>query len=149
MRRIKSTDNMSTERRFRSALLQTGATGWRVQPKRIAGRPDIAFPRDKVAVFLDGCFWHGCSEHFRPPKTNTRRWMKKIFDNRRRDAANLEKLVADGWKVFRVWEHDIADTDTLKGIALRVARAADTPDGPSEDCSMIYAGEAKYHGPAV
>lgn len=127
MQRIKSTGNKSTEGRFRSALIKTGVHGFTVQPET-PGHPDLAFIAEKVAIFLDGCFWHGCSEHFNEPKTNRRQWVKKIKANKIRDAHNVAALAAEGWKVFRIWEHDIKDADELKNIALRVARAADTPD---------------------
>lgn len=127
MRGIKSTGNYSTELKFRSALCAAGVSGWSIQPE-MTGHPDIAFLPPRVAVFLDGCFWHGCADHFKAPKTNRTTWVQKIQANIRRDARVLGELVHEGWKVFRIWEHDIADEPTLKGIVLRVARAADTPD---------------------
>lgn len=125
---IKSTGNKSTEQKFTAALRRAGIKGWSVQPDWIEGRPDVAFVDGKVAVFLDGCFWHGCEQHFRAPKINRTHWLRKIQGNRRRDTRNIYRLTRDGWKVFHVWEHDIADDGTLKGIIQRVARAADTPD---------------------
>lgn len=127
MSRIKSTGNKSTEMKFRSALCAAGVSGWSIQPE-MTGHPDIAFIPPRVAVFLDGCFWHGCADHFTAPKTNRAHWVKKIDENRRRDERTLVELIRDSWKVFRIWEHDISDEPTLKGIVLRVARAADTPD---------------------
>jgi DNA mismatch endonuclease (patch repair protein) len=127
MTRIKSRDNRSTELKFRAALSRAGVGGWTIQPE-MYGHPDIAFIPAQVAVFLDGCFWHGCEKHFRAPKTNAQTWVKKIKANIARDARVLSELIRDQWKVFRIWEHDIADEPTLKGIVLRVARAADTPD---------------------
>jgi DNA mismatch endonuclease (patch repair protein) len=127
MSRIKSTGNKSTEMRFRSALSMAGIRGWTIQPE-IPGHPDLAFLAERVAVFLDGCFWHGCADHFSPPKTRRASWIKKIKANQTRDARTVAALLCDGWKVFRVWEHDLADPATIRGIALRVARAADTPD---------------------
>lgn len=129
MRRVKSTGNKSTEIKFRTALSRAGVRGWSIQPE-IQGHPDVAFLRDKVAVFLDGCFWHGCDDHFKAPRTRTRTWVKKIQANKTRDARNVAALLAEGWKVFRIWEHDLADDENVKGLALRVARAADTKDIP-------------------
>lgn len=68
-------------------------------------RPDIAFTRVKVAVFVDGCFWHGCPDHGRPPQTNTGYWLPKLEGNRRRDRLDTDLLRAAGWKVVRLWEH--------------------------------------------
>jgi DNA mismatch endonuclease Vsr len=67
---------------------------------------DVVFPRDQVAVFLDGCFWHGCPEHYRPATRNADFWDKKISGNRTRDTRTTEKLMAAGWTVVRIWEHD-------------------------------------------
>lgn len=84
--------------------------------------------KQSVLLRLLGCQNDGCEDHFSPPKTNRREWVRKIDANRERDARNVTLFTSEGWKVFRIWEHDIADEDTLKGIVLRVARAADTPD---------------------
>lgn len=127
MQKIKSRDNKSTELRFRSALMRVGAKGYTIQPE-MPGHPDLAFLAEKVAVFLDGCFWHGCEEHFSEPKTNRPQWVKKIRTNKERDARTVSALLQEGWKVFRIWEHDLKDPGDLKGFALRVARAADTAD---------------------
>lgn len=74
---------------------------------------DVAFTRRRVAVLVDGCYWHGCPEHYRPARTNARFWSTKITANRERDADTTARLVAAGWTVMRFWEHegiqDIAD----------------------------------------
>lgn len=67
---------------------------------------DIVFPRAKVAVFVDGCFWHGCPEHHRPSSVNSAFWREKIKGNRRRDVETTAMLKAEGWTVIRAWEHD-------------------------------------------
>jgi len=67
---------------------------------------DIAFPRQRVAVFVDGCFWHGCPEHSRPTKSHTKWWADKIEANRQRDAHTTEALADAGWVVVRIWEHE-------------------------------------------
>lgn len=74
---------------------------------RVTGRPDIAFPRSRVAVFCDGCFWHGCPDHSVNPKTNVTFWKTKIGKNRVRDEWVAAELRAEGWTVIRFWEHDI------------------------------------------
>jgi DNA mismatch endonuclease (patch repair protein) len=72
-------------------------------------RPDIVFTRARVAVFVDGCFWHGCPEHFVAPKSNRGYWGPKIAGNRERDSATDQRLAADGWIVLRCWEHESMD----------------------------------------
>ncbi|WP_081586179.1 very short patch repair endonuclease [Tsukamurella sp. 1534] len=82
---------------------------YRVDKAPIAGlrrRADLVFPRQKVAVFLDGCFWHGCPEHHTVSKTNSAFWQEKVEVNRRRDRETDRRLADEGWTVVRVWEHE-------------------------------------------
>lgn len=69
-------------------------------------RPDLVFPRARIAVFVDGCFWHFCEEHAHLPKANAEMWRRKLLANRRRDARNEAILTAEGWRVLRFWEHE-------------------------------------------
>jgi DNA mismatch endonuclease (patch repair protein) len=69
-------------------------------------RADVVFPSARVALFIDGCFWHGCPEHGRTPSTNGAYWSEKIARNGARDARNNERLSAAGWTVIRAWEHE-------------------------------------------
>ncbi len=89
----------------------------------LPGRPDLVFPRARVAVFVNGCFWHGCPQHATMPKNNAEFWAKKIARTRERDAAVNLALAAVGWRVIRLWEHEIrAGTDRAAeviGIAVR------------------------------
>lgn len=71
------------------------------------GRPDIVFPRARLAVFVDGCFWHGCPEHFQQPANNAAFWAAKIEATHRRDLRVDTQLAAVGWSVMRIWEHDV------------------------------------------
>lgn len=81
---------------------------------RVAARPlathrwtaDLVFRAPRVAVFVDGCYWHGCPDHFTPPRTNSGYWGPKIARNRERDARVNQDLAAGGWRVVRIWEHD-------------------------------------------
>jgi DNA mismatch endonuclease, patch repair protein len=72
-------------------------------------RADVVFTRQKLAVFVDGCFWHGCAEHAKPPKKNRDYWSPKIARNVERDKETNARLSAQGWTVLRVWEHDDLD----------------------------------------
>lgn len=106
------------ELQLRSALHGRGHR-FRVDfPIPVSGRRpirlDIAFTRLRVAIFVDGCFWHGCPEHGSMPKTNQSYWAPKIARNRKRDL-EVEKLLAGGgWTVIRIWEHEAADEAALK-----------------------------------
>ncbi|TYB96309.1 very short patch repair endonuclease [Micromonospora sp. WP24] len=74
--------------------------------KAVRRTADLLFPRLKLAVFLDGCFWHGCPEHHTVAKTNAPFWAEKVATNRRRDADTNERLAAQGWIIVRIWEHE-------------------------------------------
>ncbi|WP_308204079.1 very short patch repair endonuclease [Goodfellowiella coeruleoviolacea] len=90
-----------------------------VRPLRELRRTaDVVFPKDRLAVFVDGCFWHGCQEHHRPANTNSEFWSKKIADNKRRDIETNQLLVERGWTVIRCWEHE-----DPKAVADRVVTA--------------------------
>lgn len=75
----------------------------------LPGRPDLAFEREKVAVFVDGCFWHGCPRHYTAPATNPEFWKEKLHRNRQRDRNVDHALATDGWRVVRLWEHELED----------------------------------------
>lgn len=91
-------------------------------PKHRRRRADIVFRGPKVAVFIDGCFWHGCPEHFVVPKTNTDYWRPKIARNRERDAETSAALRREGWRPLRFWEHE-----DPRDVALAIVRAVATP----------------------
>lgn len=105
MSRIRSHDT-AAELLFVKMLKLTGITGWRRNSK-VTGKPDMVFPAKKIAVFIDGCFWHKCPLDFKLPKTNRGFWLKKINANAKRDKKIGKKLREKGWKVIRIWEHDI------------------------------------------
>ena len=107
MRAIKARDARSTERRFRMALVRAGIKGWTMRPQGIAGKPDLFFPGSRVAVFLDGCFWHGCPVHGHVPDVNRSYWEAKIRRNKGRDCEAGIKLGSWGIQVLRLWEHAV------------------------------------------
>ena len=77
-------------------------------------RADVAFPRARVAVFVDGCFWHGCPEHKTVPRSNREWWQAKLLANMARDLDTNRKLIRQGWKVLRFWEHEDMDRATVE-----------------------------------
>jgi DNA mismatch endonuclease (patch repair protein) len=100
--------NTGPEMALRSLLHGRGLR-YRVDAPPILGirrRADILFPKQRVAVFVDGCFWHGCPEHYRPSTKNVSFWEEKLMANRSRDKRTNETLSASGWTVIRVWEHE-------------------------------------------
>ena len=106
MSAIHSRGNRSTELRLIAFFRVHAITGWR-RGSALPGRPDFVFPRLKLAVFVDGCFWHGCPLHGTQPKTNAAFWRDKIARNRARDRLVSRALRARGWCVLRVWEHQL------------------------------------------
>jgi DNA mismatch endonuclease (patch repair protein) len=80
---------------------------------------DIVFTRSKVAVFLDGCFWHGCPDHATSPRSNAEWWRAKLDRNMSRDRETTEHLASEGWLVLRFWEHE-ATEDIARQVALAV-----------------------------
>ena len=73
----------------------------------LIGKPDMVFPSSRVVVFIDGCFWHGCPKHCKMPLSNIKYWEQKIFGNKKRDSKINKRLRKEGWKVIRVWEHNV------------------------------------------
>lgn len=82
-------------------------------------RPDIVFTRARIAVFVDGCYWHGCPDHHQPSKSNVSYWRAKIDRNQERDRENDAALKSAGWTVLRFWEHD-DPAEAAEAIALAV-----------------------------
>lgn len=109
------TSGGTTERKMEKLLRLRGIRGYRKQWS-VAGKPDFAWLKPKVALFVDGCFWHGCPRCNRPSKSNTNFWEQKILSNRRRDARVSRKLRRAGWTVLRVWECRISEERTLSRI---------------------------------
>jgi len=105
MSRIKGKDT-KPEVMLRKQLYARGITGYRIH-YNILGKPDIVFPKKKIAIFIDGCFWHKCPICFVKPKTRTEFWMKKIESNVKRDKIVKETLEKEGWIVLRFWEHEV------------------------------------------
>jgi len=119
MSAIRSRGNASTEKRMVSIMREGRISGWR-RHLDIPGRPDFAFPKEKVAVFVDGCFWHGCPRCYRAPRQNVSYWAGKVKRNRSRDNRNSKILRSIGWCVLHFWEHSLDNSDA---VAERIRRA--------------------------
>ncbi len=102
MSRIRSRDT-SIEVKLKPLMKSLGFT----YHTTIYGHPDFANKKQKIAVFVDGCFWHGCKKHYKTPKSNVTFWKTKIAANIKRDRIVNNRLKKEGWRVIRVWEHKI------------------------------------------
>ncbi|MDA8023957.1 MAG: very short patch repair endonuclease [Gammaproteobacteria bacterium] len=113
MGRVRAAGNRSTEGKLIAILKQHRLTGWR-RKYPIFGKPDIVFPRNKVAVFADGCFWHACPKHAQIPASNRKFWRKKLEANKNRDKLVNRTIKNKGWKVLRFWECELKDERRLR-----------------------------------
>jgi DNA mismatch endonuclease (patch repair protein) len=118
MRSVKGRGNASTELKVVSLFRANKITGWR-RHLPLTGKPDFAFPKSRVALFVDGCFWHGHDCRNLTPAQNSDYWQAKIARNVARDVRVTKELEAKGWRVLRVWECE------LKEPARFVARVSD------------------------
>ena len=103
MQAIRAKSNKSTELKMVKLFKENNITGWR-RHLPLPGKPDFTFKKEKVTVFVDGCFWHKCPKCYREPKTNTEFWRNKIETNLKRDRRVTRKLRKAGWCVCRIWE---------------------------------------------
>lgn len=106
MRAVKSKDGRTTERRLRLAMVSTGLRGWKMNADDLPGKPDIVFERERLVIFVDGCFWHGCPKCYRRPQSNQEYWDRKVARNIQRDKTKRRQLRRLGWRVIQIWEHD-------------------------------------------
>jgi DNA mismatch endonuclease (patch repair protein) len=112
MAKVKSAGCKSTEVSLARLLRKEGLSGWR-RGSNLEGRPDFIFPALWVAVFVDGCFWHGCPRCYRRPSSRRAYWDAKVARNKRRDKTVNRVLRKKGWRVLRIWEHELKDTRKL------------------------------------
>lgn len=103
MAAVKSRGNISTEARMVALLREHKLSGWR-RHLPLPGTPDFCWPKLKLAVFVDGCFWHGCIHCGKASKSNLGYWQAKVASNRRRDVRATAELRSRGWTVIRIWE---------------------------------------------
>lgn len=106
MARIRGRANKDTELALVKILRLYHITGWR-RNQKVFGKPDFLFRRNRLTLFVDGCFWHGCPKHFKMPTGNRAFWKKKLAANKARDHRVNRELHRLGWRVIRIWEHDL------------------------------------------
>jgi DNA mismatch endonuclease (patch repair protein) len=127
MSKIRSKDT-KPELALRRALWSAGLRGWRVHAKAYPGKPDVAFTRWKVAIFVDGRFWHGHPDFFTPGKSGAY-WDAKIARTQERDRLANETLAMDGWRVLRLWDFEVEqDTSACVQQVEMLLREAGRPN---------------------
>ena len=118
MSRIKSQDS-KIEILFRKQLWRHGFR-YRKNSGKLFGKPDIVLKKHETVIFIDSCFWHGCKKHCRIPTARKKYWVPKIERNKKRDKQVARHYKKQGWKIFRVWEHQINEERKLKETIIRI-----------------------------
>ena len=106
MAKVKGRGNKSTELKLIKLFKEHSVKGWR-RNYPLAGSPDFVFFKPRLAIFVDGCFWHGCKDHCRIPESNRNYWIEKIDKNLKRDKRINKELKEKKWNVIRIWEHEL------------------------------------------
>ena len=166
MARIRGRGNKDTELVLARLLRAYRITGWRrhvevrgtklegrrkaarpsyFTPRPFTVRPDFVFRKSRTAVFVDGCFWHGCPKHATQPKNNAAFWQKKLAGNKRRDAVVNRTLRSAKWRVFRLWEHELAKKNQARLLS-RIQRALRQDWGADADVSRKSCCTARSSG---
>jgi DNA mismatch endonuclease (patch repair protein) len=139
MSRIRGHGNKETELALMKLLRCDHITGWR-RHQPVFGKPDFVFREARVAVFVDGCFWHGCPKHCKTPAGNRPFWEKKLAANKARERRVNRELRKLGWRVVRIWEHDLA-----KRAEKCLRKITDAQRLPFKPCK----GQLKFFTPPI
>jgi DNA mismatch endonuclease (patch repair protein) len=116
MSRIKGTGNKRTEGVLVKLFREEGIMGWR-RHLMLPGKPDFTFRKERLTIFVDGCFWHGCPKCYRAPRSNKKFWEAKITRNRERDREVNRELGRRGWRVLRIAEHSLRKKDRKRLVS--------------------------------
>lgn len=123
MRAVKG-KSTRLEKRLFAILARMALHDWKQNVTNVTGKPDVVFPNSRVAIFVDGCFWHGCPYCKRPlPKTNRQYWERKISRNISNARIINKKLRSEGWTVIRIWEHQLARSVDPAKIKAKIERS--------------------------
>lgn len=128
MSRVKGRGNRATELRLIQFMRRQNITGWR-RNVPIFGSPDFIFTRARLAVFVDGCFWHGCPQHGALPSSNVAFWRAKLDRNKARDRLVTRTLAASRWRVLRIWQHELSAANerrVMRRLAIALSRSSHT-----------------------
>lgn len=129
MSRVRGRGNKSTEEKLVTLLRAAGIKGWR-RHLHLPGTPDFGFPTERLAIYVDGCFWHGCPRCYTRPATNQDFWDKKVEDNRARDQRVNGELRRRGWTLIRIWAHTLKNE---AAVIRRIQKALDKARAKSSD----------------
>ncbi|MDR3280388.1 MAG: very short patch repair endonuclease [Synergistaceae bacterium] len=129
MRRVKSNGNKSTELKLIEIFHEHGISGWK-RHYPVKGHPDFVFLSQKIAIFVDGCFWHGHNCRNTTPKDNEEYWSKKIARNKKRDVEITGHFEKRGWKTIRIWECELNDHMC---VLMRVFKIMSNANKPNRD----------------
>jgi DNA mismatch endonuclease, patch repair protein len=143
---IRSKGNRTTELKLAAMLRAAGVTGWR-RHQALPGSPDFVFRRQRLAIFVDGCFWHGCRWHCRMPKSRGGYWNPKIERNKARDKAVRRRLRQRGWRTLRIWEHSLRNQNRVLAQIRAVLAKPLGPASPTLPGSRGSSG-SDIHRPA-
>jgi len=122
MRQVKGSRNKSTELKLIQLFKSHSIKGWR-RNYRLIGKPDFVFPKNRIVIFVDGCFWHGHNCRNTKPEDNKEYWTNKIKNNKQRDRLVTKQLTSINWTVIRIWECEIKDTAlTINKIQQHITR---------------------------
>lgn len=115
---IRGRGNKDTELALATIFRTAGITGWR-RHQPVFGKPDFIIRKVRLAIFVDGCFWHGCPKHSNLPVNNRPFWRKKLTANQTRDRLVTRTLRKRGWRVLRIWEHELRNPTRVLSRILR------------------------------
>jgi DNA mismatch endonuclease (patch repair protein) len=119
MSRIRGRGNKDTELLLAKFFRAERISGWR-RHSALPGKPDFTFPKQRLVIFVDGCFWHQCPKHSNLPANNAAFWLKKLTGNKTRDRLVTVTLRKKGWRVIRIWEHELRNP---KRVLIRIRTA--------------------------
>jgi DNA mismatch endonuclease, patch repair protein len=141
MSRVRSHSNTATEIRLMNLFRNNRIAGWR-RKYRLFGKPDFVFAKSRLAVFVDGCFWHGCPKHGTVPETNRAFWQSKLTRNKRRDRVVSNALKVRGWRVMRIWQHELTRYNEKRCVS-RIRRALARRQGLPSSLYIFSRGDSE------
>lgn len=137
MSRIRGRGNRDTELAIVKLFRRHRITGWR-RHQALFGKPDFVFKEERLALFVDGCFWHSCPKHATKPRNNAAFWQKKLASNMTRDILVVKTLSKQGWSVLRIWEHELAQKNEAHVVRKVLRRLMSKPTSESSTSEATH-----------